>query len=243
VDRWQRIALNQGESLPCACVVLWGAHGVGVDPTQLVGTFSAYAAFRILFVLFYLCSAQPWRSVSWLLSNVTVITAAVLGIMACAGEPPLLCAFASTFALWFLNVLGVFNAIDPTKHPAEDAKLGVNDEAREEFKQRVEAQGGVDRWTRIAVNQGENFGIALVALWAAAAVGGDVEKVGYCFVAYLVCRFLFIICYLWSAQPWRTLAFLGSQISITMAICFGIIGAQDPPVDGFFPLSVGGGDN
>ena len=44
-----------------------------------------YTAFRFLFVVLYVNKVQPWRSVSWLLSTLTILALGIIAILG-AGE-------------------------------------------------------------------------------------------------------------------------------------------------------------
>jgi len=107
----------------------------------------------------------------------------------------------------------------------------MNDEAKVAFKKRVEEQGGVDRWTRIAVNQVENFPTALWVLWACVysenlnAHGSSYAQ--YFCGGYVVVRILFLVCYLMKLSPWRTIMFgLGQLAAISAGVCAIVSGRQ-----------------
>ena len=44
-----------------------------------------YTAFRFLFVVLYVNKVQPWRSVCWLLSTLTILALGIIAILG-AGE-------------------------------------------------------------------------------------------------------------------------------------------------------------
>ena len=44
-----------------------------------------YTAFRFLFVILYVNKVQPWRSVCWLLSTLTILALGIIAILG-AGE-------------------------------------------------------------------------------------------------------------------------------------------------------------
>jgi len=238
VNRWERIAVNQAESIPIAFAVYWGAYGVGMNPATLMYLFVSYAALRVVFVMCYVFSLQPFRSLSWGFSNLLTLVVGMMGVSAAAGggtSSHLLMAFNTLF-VFLLNFFGLFKASDPTNHPAEDSAIGVDDSKREEHAKRIEEQG-VDRWTRISANQLENFPIHLFVFWGAASISGNLAAISYCFTAYATFRFLFVICYLNGIQPFRTFSFVFSQFSVVVAIVIAVSTAKAARSDGpWLPL-------
>lgn len=240
-NRWERIAVNQAETIPVSLAVYWGAYSVlGVDApefcTLLLGT---YFVLRIVFIVCYVFSLQPFRSLSWALSNVVTLFAGILGMVGCfygqqRGDMSAFFMMASTVVIWFLNVMAVFRAIDPNNHPAEDA---LSEEGLVAYKKRLEEQGGVDRWTRVSINQLENFPVHLVALWGVATIAEHREYISFCFLAYTTLRILFVVCYLFALTPWRSIMFASSQITMVTVLVLGVLHAKDAYAEGaWMPL-------
>lgn len=228
VNRWHRIAENQAEQLPYALFVFLGAWLVGGNTAHILYCVCAYAALRLLFITCYLLALAPWRSICFVLGQVCVVAAIVIGIVGCGSDFGNLSVMSCTGLLFLVNTIARLKSMNPNNHPAEDAALGVDDKAKQEFAEKLKAQGGVDRWTRIAVNQGENFPLAFLVLWAAwlgnmDAMGSQMNmNVSYCFIAYAVLRMLFVICYLFALTPARSIMFLLGHVTCFVAIGFGV---------------------
>jgi len=225
-SRWHRIAENQGEQFPIAVLILLSTMYVQND--VLSGQcMLCYLAFRFLFLVCYLLALQPFRSIFFILGNVTVIVSAVCSILAAKGndDTTQLTATVCNLVIFLMYNVALIKAINPNDHPAEDSKLGINDSAKAAFAKRIADQGGVDRWTRIATNQIENFPLALYVLWAAVFAGVGINA-AYCFGTYLMLRIVFLICYLFGVQPLRSISFILSQVTLVAAVIFGVLAAQ-----------------
>jgi len=152
------------------------------------------------------------------------------GLSSC-WDPQMFVASVCNVVMFVIYNFSLVKAINPDDHPAEDSALGINDEAKADFKKRVEEQGGVDRWTRIAVNQVENFPTALWVLWACVyseSLCACVSLAQYFFGAYVVVRILFLVCYLKGLSPWRTIMFgLGQLAAISAGVC-AIVPVRSP---------------
>jgi uncharacterized MAPEG superfamily protein len=222
VDRWHRIAENQAEQLPYALYVFAGAQIVGGNTTALFCCICAYAAFRVIYVVCYLLALSPWRTIIFMLGQLTCLATIGVGIAGCGGDIGKLLAMSCTGLFFLMNMGATIKAVDPNNHPAEDSKIGLSDEGKQRYADRVKAQGGVDRWGRIAANQGENFPLALLELWASYVFSP--MNAPYCFVAYFVFRALYIVCYLKALAPWRTICFMLGNVSCFVAIGVGVAG-------------------
>jgi len=230
-SRWHRIAENQGEQFPIAVLILLSTMYVRMH-TMFNDVLSGrcmlcYLAFRFLFLVCYLLALQPFRTIFFLLGQVTLIVSAVCSILAAKGndDTTQLTATVCNLVIFLMYTVALIKAINPNDHPAEDSKLGINDSAKAAFAKRIADQGGVDRWTRIATNQIENFPLALYVLWAAVFAGVGINA-AYCFGTYLMLRIVFLICYLFGVQPLRTISFALSQVTLIAAVIFGVLAAQ-----------------
>lgn len=231
-NRWERIAVNQAETMPVSFAVYWAVYGVGLNPDICMGLFMAYGALRVLYVLCYLFALQPARTLVWASCNLLTFGTAIAGVWRAASpwDSAFFLVMACIFVLWVINFTAVVKSLDPHNHLAEDAKLGVNDEARAKHAQKMQEQGGVDRWTRIAANQLENFPVHLPLFLGIATIAGDLNVVAYGLLAYTVIRVLFIFCYLLALTPWRTLTFFFSNITIFTVIVLSVWRARDASV-------------
>lgn len=225
VNRWHRIAENQGEQFPIAVMILMSTVYVRND--DISGQcMLCYLAFRFLFVVCYLFALQPFRSICFIFGNLSVITSGVLSILSAKDKDDTakLTAAVCSLVMFIVYNVALIKAINPNEHPVEDSKLGVDDNAKAAYKKRIEEQGGVDRWTRIAINQVENFPLALYVLWAGIFAGVGINA-AYCFGAYLTLRVLFLIFYLYSVQPLRSIAFVLGQLTVVTAAVVGTMQA------------------
>lgn len=227
ISRWHRIAENQGEQFPIAVLILLSTIYVRNDAIS-GHCMLCYLAFRFLFLVCYLLALQPFRSIFFIFGKVSVITSIVLSILSAKdkNDTTQLTATVCTLVISIIYDVALIKAINPNDHPAEDAKLGVDDNAKAAYAKRVAEQGGVDRWTRIATNQIESFPLALFVLWAAVFSGVGINA-AYCFGAYLTLRILFLICYLFAVQPLRSIAFVLSAVTVVTASILGIMTAKN----------------
>lgn len=91
IKRRERIVANNLENIPLHFGVFWAAFcvqnysnlsGHGHKETRaLTVLYTIYAALRVMFVLFYAFAIQPFRSISFLLSQLCVFGAAILLII------------------------------------------------------------------------------------------------------------------------------------------------------------------
>jgi len=225
INRWHRIAENQGEQFPIALAILLSAVFVRDDYISAVCVL-CYFSFRVLFLVCYLFKLSPWRTMFFVFGNLTVVVSACLSIAFLNqgkqdSDHKQLMASVCNIVMFVMYNFALIKAINPDDHPAEDSKIGINDEAKAAYKKRMEEHGGVDRWTRIAVNQVENFPMALYVLWACVYSGSLYAE--YCCGGYLVVRVLFLVCYLYKLSPLRTIMFGLGQIAVISAGVFGIL--------------------
>jgi len=226
--RWNRVAMNQGEQLPYGLAGLGAAWTVGANQQVLVGTFVAYTAARIAFAVCYLYALAPYRTYVFLLSQFAIMVGMGAGMFAAItgdGDVDVVIVMCCTIFIFLMNFVGAVKALDPNGHPPEDAVLGIDDAAKDKFKARVAEQGGVDRWTRVSVNQGEQFPFALAVLWGGLLAGGDGMSLAGCFVAFVFFRLIYIKSYLSALSPHRSIAFMASNIAALAAMVFGVLGA------------------
>lgn len=132
---------------------------------------------------------------------------------------------AVTSVMFMLNFGALLLSVNPNNHPAEDHKLGITDDKKNEYNQAN--QDGPSRAERIANNQLENFPMALFVLWGANLVGGEPYMVMVAFLLYLFFRICYIICYKFQLQPFRTIAFMLGQLTVIFAMVIGILGAAE----------------
>jgi uncharacterized MAPEG superfamily protein len=105
-------------------------------------------------------------------------------------------------------------AINPDDHPDEDEKImGVK-----------EVPSDIKRRKRTAANDTENIPLHFAIFWAAFVVqnfcnasgNGQNETMALtCLIMiYTGFRGLFTLCYIFALQPWRTLSFISSQMTV-----------------------------
>lgn len=231
INRWYRIAENQGEQFPIAVLILMSTVYVRNDAIS-GNCMLCYLAFRFLFVVCYLLALQPFRSILFLCGQASVITSAVLSILSAKDKDDTtqLTATVCNLILFIMYNVALIKAMNPSDHPAEDSKIGVDDNAKAAFSKRIAEQGGVDRWARIATNQIESVPLSLYVLWAGVFAGVGINA-AYCFGAYVALRVLFLIFYLFALQPWRSIAFVLGSATVVAASCLGILTAKNAAVE------------
>jgi len=230
--RMERVATNQMENLPMALLVIWAAYNAGVDKETLAILMSVFVGLRICFVAAYLAKLSPLRTIIWMLSQVSVIVVAVYGNMAACTKysdltvgdhwiapVPMVC----TTLLWFLNLYFLMTSVDPNNHPAEDTALGVNEENKAAAK--ACRKSGPTRVDRIAVNQLEQFALALIVMWAAQSVGASKMHMAVIFIVYTSLRILYIGAYLFGLARGRSFFWMGGQFTVVAAMVVGCMAA------------------
>jgi len=220
--RLERVACNQLENFPMALLVVWAAYNTGADKSQLSVVFAVYVALRICYFVCYLLALAPYRTIVFVLGQVTITVAMGYGFAAAGTAATKLIPMLCTSLLFLLQFVFFFVTTDPSNHPGEDAAL-MSEEAVAEHKKAHAA--GPTRLDRVAVNQMEQFAMALIVMWAAAAVGADKDSLMYVFVTYFIFRIFFVACYLAALSPLRTIVFLGGQCSVVAAMVYGFLAA------------------
>lgn len=218
-ELFHRVAVNQCEHLPFALAVLGGAGFIGANPLAITCCFVFYVIFRMGYFFCCLNNLEPARV--FLGGQVTAIVGGIFGILAAVVRQDKhvghVLAMVCTFFAFIMNFAALLKSVDPNNHSAED------DAKKEEYKKKVEAQGGVDRWTRVAVNQREQIPYALAVLLGAVIVGANIEALGYLFFAYVSGRLVYIKFYLAQQQPYRTFMFLLTQVIVLVGMVFGLL--------------------
>jgi len=119
-----------------------------------------------------------------------------------------------------MNFIARMKSSDPNNHPAEDKVLGVTEEAKGAYKKMIE-ETGINRWHRIAENQGEQFPIALAILLSTIYVRRD-DISEACVLCYFCFRCLFLVCYLCQLSPWRSIVFALGNLTVVVSACLSI---------------------
>lgn len=233
--RWERIAANQGENFPVALAVLWGAYLLNPGSPIRMAWILSFTGLRIVWLICYLLGLSPWRTIFFFLSVFVCLGAIVYTLWSpkeLIGSPDdgdktdTYFMMGTTGVLYILTVLANLLSVDPNNHPPEDAAIGMDDAKKEEYKAKLEAQGGFSRWNRIALNQQENVSFALVTFWAAYIVGMDAglksSYVVYFAAGYAGLRTIYVMFYLFALKPLRTLSWLLGHICVLSAVGFTI---------------------
>merc|ERR1719399_895284 len=113
-------------------ITLWASYNSGAEHMMIL--FCTYFAGRVLYIPCYLLALQPFRSAMYLLSQFSVIAAAIYGILAAGDDYKKVLPIACTFAL-FIMQLAIFHANgNKSAHPPEDdayfGAVGYNDQGR-----------------------------------------------------------------------------------------------------------------
>jgi len=212
--RWTRVAVNQQEQLPMALLVLWAAKYSGADVSV---PFAAYAGFRSVYLLGYIW-ASNLRALGFIGSQLSM-----LGAMALGGfSLPML----ATSALYMVNMAVLIKTADPNNQPKEN--MLVTEEQKAQHKAKLESIG-FDRWTRICVNQLEQFPMALVTLWGALQVAHGSSFITGAFAVYAVARVAFAFFYLQAVRSARQLAFGLSLLTVLSSAVVGALSAFSSP--------------
>jgi uncharacterized MAPEG superfamily protein len=121
-----------------------------------------------------------------------------------------------TLAIFTKYFVSLLMGANPTHHPDEDKIIGVDNKA--------EIDDAVKRRVRVAGNDMENIPMHLVMFWAAFVVQnfanandtGDRATTALTVLIVLYCalRYIFTACYLFGLQPFRTIAFVLSQLTV-----------------------------
>merc|ERR1712129_186207 len=87
---WARIAGNQHENFPYALVIFWGtiiasSIGLGLGRTNIFASWQAgflytFLGARVLFQALYAFQLQPWRSLSFVIGQISTISMAVIAV-------------------------------------------------------------------------------------------------------------------------------------------------------------------
>ncbi len=116
-------------------------------------------------------------------------------------------------------------AANPDDHPAEDAKMLEGQVTPTDIKRRQ----------RTAANDMENVPLHFVIFWAAfivqcwcnASGNGDKETLALTclIVIYVGLRVGYTLCYIFALQPWRTIVFILSQMTVVTTSCILVASA------------------
>lgn len=142
-----------------------------------------------------------------------------------------------TFIL-FLKMFAVYVGQGGAKgkaglRPPEDAGMVSNWKKEQGFQAKLDgseetkkAAERVDRWNRVVMNDLENIPIALILAWGSvlSGVGRHGEGLAVVYIIALclftVMRVLHTISFVYSLQPWRTIAYMVGMISIfVIGVC------------------------
>jgi uncharacterized MAPEG superfamily protein len=113
----------------------------------------------------------------------------------------------------------IMYAANPDDHPEEDAKMLAGKLVPSDIKRRQ----------RTVANDIENVPYHFVIFWASfivqgwsnASGNGERETVALTclIVIYVACRCGFTLCYVYALQPWRTVLFVLSQMTVFTTSC------------------------
>lgn len=85
--RWKNIVDNHNETIPFAFLMFLAADRMTATRSDsdariaLIVVIVLYTAFRFLFTLCYILSAQPWRSMCWALSIFCIMAGGFIGVI------------------------------------------------------------------------------------------------------------------------------------------------------------------
>jgi len=142
---------------------------------------------------------------------------------------------ASTLALFVKYMMSLIYASNTGHHPSEDKDYQLPPPPED-----------IVRRERQFSNDLENIPMHLIVFWAAFIIQILVNASGnggrngtlaltVLVITYAASRCLFTICYVFSAQPWRTICWVISTLSVITAACFLMYSAVELDITAVFP--------